>query len=113
MPFWKSKQQLVVVLATRHANAPAALEEAATHLEAVTLERREALSVTGTYRELQGAHLAVVDLFDLAGADTDRERLQSALHSPHLLHMDGQTFVMDPVAALEQAVAQALRIGHR
>ena len=107
MPFWKPKQHLVVVLATRHANAPAALEEAAAHLEDVKLERREALSVEGAYQELQGAHLAVVDLSDLAGADADRERLESALHSPNLLHMDGQTFVMDPVAALEQAVAQA------
>jgi hypothetical protein len=107
MPFWKPKQHLVVVLATRHTHAPPALEEAAAHLEDVNLERREALSVEGAYQELQGAHLAIVDLSDLAGAEADRERLESALHSPNLLHMDGQTLVMDPVAALEQAVAQA------
>jgi hypothetical protein len=51
--------------------------------------------------------LAVVDLSDLAGTDMDRERLESALSSPNLLHVDGQTFVMDPIAVLEQAVAQA------
>jgi len=107
MPFWKRKQQLVVVLATRHTNAPAALEEAATHLEDVKLERREALSVDGAYQELQGAHLAVVDLFNLAGSDTDRKRLESALRSPKLLYVDGQAFVADPVATLEEAVAQA------
>ncbi len=107
MPFWRRKQQLVVLLATRHTQAPTALEEAAAHLGDVKLERREALSVAGAYQELQAAHLAVVDLSDLAGTAADRERLESALRSPKLLHVDGQAFVADPVAVLEQAVAQA------
>ena len=107
MPFWRRKQQLVVVLATRQAQAPAALAGAAALLEDVRLERREALSAAGAYCELQGAHLAVVDLAELAGTTEERQRLESALQSPDLVRVDGQTFVQDPVAALEQAVARA------
>ncbi len=107
MPFWTRKSELVALLATRHAHVPAALEEAATHLENVRLERREALSAQGAYRELQGAHLAVIDVGELAGPAERRARLESAVQSPDLVFMDGPTFLLDPVGALERAVASA------
>jgi hypothetical protein len=109
MAFWNRKQRLVVVLATRHPRALAALTKAAQHLEQVALERREALSIAGTYRALEGAHLAVVDLSALTGEeDTEHyPRLEAALQSPGLVYVDGQSFVANAVPFLEQAVATA------
>jgi hypothetical protein len=109
MAFWQRKQQLVVVLATRHPRALAALAEAAQHLEQVALERREALSVAGTYRALESAHLAVVDLSTLTGEEDAEhyQRLEAALQSPGLVYVDGQSFVANAIPILEQAVATA------
>jgi hypothetical protein len=108
MAFWKRKRKLVVVLATRHPRALAALDEAVQHLEKVQIERREALSVAGTYAALQGAHLAIVDPSALTGDnDEDEQRLEAALGSAGLVRVAGQTFVSSPVQFLEQAVATA------
>ncbi len=106
MAFWSRKRHLVVVLATRHPQALDALGEAGQHLEQVRIDRREALSAAGAYQELAGAHLVVVDLADLTGAEGEAgQRLQAALASDELVVISGSEFVTDPVRVLEQAVA--------
>ena len=106
MGLFNRKQTLVVVVATRAAGVIPALEEAATHLEKVRLEQREAISAAGTYQNLKGAHLVVVDTSDLVGTEQEHSRLAIALEdSPHLIVVEGRTFVLNAQGYLEQAVA--------
>jgi len=106
MGLFKRKQDLVVVVATRTAGVIPALEAAAQHLEKVRLEQREALSAAGAYQNLKGAHLVVVDTADLVGTEEEHSRLAVALEdSPHLIVVDGRTFVQAAQGYLEQAVA--------
>jgi len=106
MGLFNRKQTLVVVVATRAAGVIPALEEAATHLEKVRLEQREAISAAGTYQNLKGAHLVVVDTSDLVGTEKEHARLAVALEdSPHLIVVEGRTFVLNAQGYLEQAVA--------
>ncbi len=104
---FKRKRDLIVVVATRQPGVVAALEAAAEALTGVHLVRREAVSLDGAYRALQGAHLAIVDPQGLApGRETlSSEMLEAALASAGLVAVDGAAFVTAPQAYLEQALA--------
>ncbi len=105
MKLFTRSRTLQVVVATRASGVLAALTQAAQHLSAVQLEQREALSVQGAYQNLRGAHLVIVDLADLVGADEARAQLQAALTAARLTVVSGVAFVQEPQRYLEQAVA--------
>ncbi len=101
---FKRKMPLWVVIATRQRQVPEALDAALAQLSAVQLERREALSCSGAYRALAGAHLAIVDTADLR-ADAAAPALAVALQSPGLVVVDSATFLAAPLHYLELAAA--------
>lgn len=116
------KRTITIIVATRHGEALAALEEAGKGLppacarlhslpgqtggQAGRLARREALSTDGVYRALPGAHLAVVDLGALVESpDMPRERLIQILAGGDLPVIDGLAFAANPAHYLDQARA--------
>ncbi len=101
---FKRKASLLIVIATRQPQVPEALDAALAHLGAVRLERREALSCSGAYRALAGAHLAIVDPTDLT-TDAAAPALEAALQSPCLVAVASAAFLADPLHYLEAAAA--------
>lgn len=103
---FKRRKSLVVLIATPLAGVLPALLDAAQHLQQVALERREALSVSGAYAHLSGAHLAVIDPETLAGADGEHAQLNAALAGARgLVVVRGAEFLEDPTGCLERAAA--------
>jgi hypothetical protein len=103
----KRKRNLIVVVATRHPGVVAALEAAAVDLQGVRLTQREALSLDGAYRALQGAHLAIVDPAHLAeGLEMlSTEMLEAALSSAGFVTASGADFVAGAPRYLELTLA--------
>ena len=102
---FKRRKALTVLIATPTPGVLPALLEAAQHLQRVTLERREALSISGAYAHLSGAHLALIDPETLAGAPEERARLNAALQGARsLVVVSGAEFLEHPSLYLERAV---------
>jgi len=102
---FKRRKDLTVLVATPTPGVLPALVEAAQHLQRVTLARREALSASGAYAHLTGAHLAIIDPETLAGADAERAQLTAALQGARqLVVVSGAAFLEDPSTYLERAV---------
>ncbi len=102
---FKRRKDLTVLVATPTPGVLPALVEATQHLQRVTLARREALSASGAYAHLTGAHLAIIDPETLAGADAERAQLTAALQGARqLVVVSGAAFLEDPSLYLERAV---------
>lgn len=92
--------RLVVVVATRHPGALAALEGVG------DIERREALTTGGLYQALPGAHLVVADLDALAESpEFSRGRMAQVLASSGAITVDGANFAASPTEWLARAGA--------
>lgn len=103
---FKRSKTLTVLLATSTPGVLPALLSAAEHLQRVTLTRREALSASGAYAHLAGAHLAIIDPETLAGADAEHAHLNAALAGARgLVVVRGTAFLAAPSMYLERAVA--------
>jgi hypothetical protein len=102
---FKRRKDLTVLVATTTPGVLPALLEAAQHLQRVALVRREALSASGAYAHLSGAHLAIIDPATLAGADAERAQLTAALQGARqLVVVSGADFLEEPSQYLERAV---------
>ena len=104
----KRDPRLVVVVATRHDEALAALAELGQAKDTgITLEQREAFTTGGVYDALPGAHLAVVDLPGLVETGgVGRGQLATTLVRQGVVpHADGEQFAADPETWLETARA--------
>ena len=98
--FLRKQTQLIVVVATRQRDALATLAA----VTDVPVTRREALTTDGLYRALSGAHLAIVDLADVAeSTGLDRARMAAVL--ANLLTATGADFAARPTHYLDQARA--------
>lgn len=103
--FRKSSKRLVLVVATRQRQAL----ELLTTLD-LPHERREALTTAGLYQALPGAHLAIVDLADVAESPAiSRERLAQVL--ANTLTVSGADFAAQPAVYLDQARASSSLAG--
>ena len=98
--FLRKQTKLIVVVATRQRDALAAL----TAVTDLPVTRREALTTDGLYQALTGAHLAIVDLADVAeSAGLDRTRMAAVL--ANTLTATGADFAARPAHYLDQARA--------
>jgi hypothetical protein len=103
--FNRKPKRLTLVVATRDRRALEAL-----HQIDLPLERREALTTNGLYQALPGAHLAIVDLAEVAESPTmSRERLAQVL--ANTLAVSGAVFAAQPAHYLDQARAASSLAG--
>ncbi len=98
--FMRKPQKIILVVATRQRAALDAIN----HLTDLPLERREALTTAGLYQALKGAHLAIVDLGDVAESpDLSRDRLAQVLSNT--LAATGAEFAANAAQYLDRARA--------
>jgi MinD-like ATPase involved in chromosome partitioning or flagellar assembly len=109
--FWKRKQAIRVLVATRNPEVSRVLAAAAND-GGKRLRKRsrvhvtEALSTQGAYDALPGCDLAVVDVADLVVSPTfPVATLAGALQQSELPVAGGDAFAAEPQAWLEQAIA--------
>lgn len=103
--FKRKPKRLTLVVATRDRRALETLH----HID-LPLERREALTTAGLYQALPGAHLAIVDLAEVAESPTmSRERLAQVL--ANTLAVNGAEFAAQPAYYLDQARAASSLAG--
>ena len=96
--------KLVLVMATRHEGALAALDRPDWGEMGIQLEQREAFTTGGVYDALAGAHLVLADLPDLVeSGNVSREQLVTAIAESGTPHADGAQFAADPDTWLEAA----------
>jgi len=98
---WLKERKLVVVVATRHAEALDALQDADGDLP---LELREAVTTRGLYNALPEAHLVIADLEGLRELGITRKRLRTALEGD-VVAVSGAAFATAPERYLNQARA--------
>ena len=92
----RKRKRIIVVMATRHPGALAALENAGGDVEV-----REAMTTGGLYRSLPGAHLAVVDPELLTETSVTREQVSRLLQD--MLCVSGADFAANPDEWLARA----------
>lgn len=98
--FLRKHARITLVVASRHRDALATVNA----ITDLPLERREALTTAGLYQALKGAHLAIVDLNDVAESpDISRERMQQVL--ANTLTVTGAEFAANPAHYLDRARA--------
>lgn len=98
----KKNKRIVVVVATRHPAALAALNE----YSSLPIEQREALTSDGLYRALPDAHLVLADLSDLVECgDVGCDRLAQVLETADVVTATGEEFAASPSTCLDRARA--------
>ena len=100
MRLQRKSSRIILVIATRQHEALEAINQ----IGGLPIERREALTTAGLYQALKGAHLAIVDLSDVAESpDFSRERMQQVL--AQTLSVTGAEFVANSAQYLDRARA--------
>jgi hypothetical protein len=98
----RKNKSIVVVVATRHPGALAALGQ----YSALPIEQREALTSEGLYRALPDAHLVLADLPDLVECgDVGCDRLAQVLETADVVAVSGAEFAAGPSTYLDRARA--------